>query len=41
MPKKLSEPTYQLHKGSGQARTIIDGKSLSWPAQQRRVARAI
>lgn len=28
MPKKLSEPTYQLHKGSGQARTIIDGKSI-------------
>lgn len=28
MPKPSSEPTYQFHKGSGQARTIIDGKSI-------------
>ncbi len=28
MPKNSSEPTYQLHKGSGQARTIINGKSI-------------
>jgi integrase len=28
MPKVISEPTYQLHKGSGQARTVINGKSI-------------
>lgn len=28
MPKAKSEPTYQHHKGSGQARTIIDGKTF-------------
>ncbi len=28
MPKKPSEPTYQFHKGSGQARTVINGKDF-------------
>ncbi len=28
MSKKRTEPTYQLHKASGQARTVIDGKSI-------------
>jgi len=28
MPKPRSEPTYQHHKGSGQARTVINGKSI-------------
>jgi integrase len=28
MPKERTEPTYQLHKPSGQARTVIDGKSI-------------
>ncbi len=28
MSRPRTEPTYQLHKGSGQARTIIDGKSI-------------
>lgn len=28
MPKSRTEPTYQFHKGSGQARTVIDGKSV-------------